>query len=80
MVEIDLLNKKFLDYKKILNNNSNNVNNSNKQRKNVINKITFLNNNIDNNINININKDLSKKSEINKLEENNSSLKKEIEI
>ena len=80
VVEIDLLNKKFLDYKKILNNNSNNVNNSNKQRKNVINKITFLNNNIDNNINININKDLSKKSEINKLEENNSSLKKEIEI
>ena len=80
VVEIDLLNKKFLDYKKILNNNSNNVNNNNKQRKNVINKITFLNNNIDNNINININKDLSKKSEINKLEENNSSLKKEIEI
>ena len=39
VVEIDLLNKKFLDYKKILNNNSNNVNNSNKQRKNVINKI-----------------------------------------
>ena len=76
VVEIDLLNKKFLDYKKILNNNSNNVNNSNKQRKNVINKITFLNNNIDNNINININKDLSKKSEINKLEENNSSNEK----
>ena len=58
-VSIDLLSKKFLNYKKTFNSNGNNLNN---KRKNVINKITFLNNNIDNNINININKDLTKKN------------------
>ena len=72
---IDLLSKKFLNYKKLLNNNQSNLN----RKKNVINKITFLNNNIDNNINININKDLNKKKEIVQLEENNSFLKSELE-
>ena len=79
-VTIDLLSKKFLNYKKFFGGGDNNLNNYKLKRKNVINKITFFNNNnIDNNINININKDLTKKNEIVQLEENNSSLKKELE-
>ena len=83
-VNIDLLSKKFLNAKDILN-KSNNENKN--RRKNVINKITFLNNNIDKNINININKTTkiyndnndSKNNEMIQLEENNISLKKELE-
>ena len=79
IVNIDLLSKKFLNYKKSFN-NSNNINNNLKtKKKNYINKITFMNNNIDNNINININNDLSKKNVSSKLEEENSSLKKDLE-
>ena len=77
IVNIDLLSKKFLNYKKTFNNT--NTNEKKSKRKNVINKITFLNNNIDNNINININKDLSKNNEIIKLKEENSSFKTELE-
>ena len=80
-VNIDLLSKKFLNYKKAFNNNNTNINDNDKKnkRKNVINKITFLNNNIDNNININIDKDLSKNNEMIKLKEENSSFKIELE-
>ena len=78
-INIDLLSTKFLNYKNSFNNNTNIKNNNKNNPKNVINKITFLNNNIDNNINININKDFSKKNEMIKLEEDYSSLKKELE-
>ena len=78
-INIDLLSRKFLNYKNSFNNNSNLKSNNKNDTKNVINKITFLNNNIDNNINININKDFSKKNEMIKLEENYSSLQKELE-
>ncbi len=64
-VTIDLLSKKFLNYKKFFGGGDNNLNNYKLKRKNVI--------------NININKDLTKKNEIVQLEENNSSLKKELE-
>ena len=76
IVSIDLLSKKFINYKKDFNNS----NGENKNRKkNVINKITFLNNNIDKNINININKDLTKNNEMIQLKENNISLQNELE-
>ena len=79
IVNIDLLSRKFIDYKKtFVNSNIANINlKSNK--KNYINKITFMNNNIDNNINININNDLTKKNITTKLEEENSSLKRDLE-
>ena len=82
-ISIDLLSKKFLNYKNsFVNNNNNNItksNNNKAKRNNLVNKITFMNNNIDKNINININNDISKKNEIMKLEDENSSLKKELE-
>ena len=74
VINIDLLSQKFVNYKRSFNNN--NVDKNNK-RKNIINKITFLNNNIDNNINININKDLSKINEMIKLKEEIENMKKE---
>ena len=78
-VNIDLLSKQFLNYKKTLN-NSNIINSSSKtKKKNFINKITFMNNNIDNNINININNDTTKRDITMKLEEENSSLKQDLE-
>ena len=78
-VNIDLLSRKFINYKKTLN-NSNVINSSSKtKKKNFINKITFMNNNIDNNINININNDTTKKNITLKLEEENSSLKQDLE-
>ena len=78
-VNIDLLSKQFLNYKKALN-NSNIINSSSKtKKKNFINKITFMNNNIDNNINININNDTTKRDITMKLEEENSSLKQDLE-
>ena len=79
IVNIDLLSKKFLNYKKTFNNSNNSNNITKSKKKNYINKITFMNNNIDNNINININNDLSKKNNSRKLEEENSSLKKDLE-
>ena len=79
VVNIDLLSKKFLNYKKSINNSNTANNNLKTKKKNYINKITFMNNNIDNNINININNDLSKKNSSSKLEEENFSLKKDLE-
>ena len=79
VINIDLLSKKFLNYKKALNTSSNNNSNTKTKKKNYINKITFINNNIDNNINININNDIAKKNITMKLEEENSTLKKDLE-
>ena len=79
VINIDLLSKKFLNYKKALNTSSNNNSNTKTKKKNYINKITFMNNNIDNNINININNDIAKKNITMKLEEENSTLKKDLE-
>ena len=79
VINIDLLSKKFLNYKKALNASSNNNSNTKTKKKNYINKITFMNNNIDNNINININNDIAKKNITMKLEEENSTLKKDLE-
>ena len=79
IINIDLLSKKFLNYKKALNTSSNNNSNTKTKKKNYINKITFMNNNIDNNINININNDIAKKNITMKLEEENSTLKKDLE-
>ena len=79
IVNIDLLSKKFQNYKKTFNNSNSTNNNPKTKKKNYINKITFMNNNIDNNINININNDLTKKNISKKLEEENSSLKKDLE-
>ena len=79
VINIDLLSKKFLNYKKALNTSSNNNSNTKSKKKNYINKITFMNNNIDNNINININNDIAKKNITMKLEEENSTLKKDLE-
>lgn len=79
VINIDLLSKKFLNYKKALNTSSNNNSNTKTKKKNYINKITFMNNNIDNNINININNDITKKNITMKLEEENSTLKKDLE-
>ena len=79
VINIDLLSKKFLNYKKALNTPSNNNSNTKSKKKNYINKITFMNNNIDNNINININNDIAKKNITMKLEEENSTLKKDLE-
>ena len=79
IVNIDLLSKKFLNYKKTFNNSNNSNNITKSKKKNYINKITFMNNNIDNNINININNDLTKKNISTKLEEENNSLKKDLE-
>ena len=79
VINIDLLSKKFLNYKKALNTSSNNNSNTKTKKKNYINKITFMNNNIDNNINININNDMAKKNITMKLEEENSTLKKDLE-
>ena len=76
-INIDLLSKNFINYKKSFNNNSNS--NNNNKKKNDNNKILFLNYNIDNNINININKESSKQNEMIKLKEDYSSLKKELE-
>ena len=79
IVNIDLLSRKFIDYKKtFVNSNIANINQKS-NKKNYINKITFMNNNIDNNINININNDLTKKNITTKLEEENSSLKRDLE-
>ena len=79
IVNIDLLSRKFIDYKKtFFNSNIANINQKS-NKKNYINKITFMNNNIDNNINININNDLTKKNITTKLEEENSSLKRDLE-
>ena len=79
IVNIDLLSRKFIDYKKtFVNSNIANINQKS-NKKNYINKITFMNNNIDNNINININNDLTKKNVTTKLEEENSSLKRDLE-
>ena len=79
VINIDLLSKKFLNYKKALNTSSNSNSNTKTKKKNYINKITFMNNNIDNNINININNDIAKKNITMKLEEENSTLKKDLE-
>ena len=79
VINIDLLSKKFLNYKKALNTSNNNNSNTKTKKKNYINKITFMNNNIDNNINININNDITKKNITLKLEEENSTLKKDLE-
>ena len=82
IINIDLLSKKFINYKRALNtsnNISNNSNNIKTKKKNYINKITFMNNNIDNNINININNDMTKKNIAMKLEEENSTLKLDLE-
>ena len=79
VINIDLLSKKFFNYKKALNTSSNNNSNTKTKKKNYINKITFMNNNIDNNINININNDIAKKNITMKLEEENSTLKKDLE-
>ena len=79
IVNIDLLSKKFLNYKKTFNSSNTANNNIKTKKKNYINKITFMNNNIDNNINININNDLTKKNISSKLEEENFSLKKDLE-
>ena len=46
VINIDLLSKKFLNYKKALNTSSNNNSNTKTKKKNYINKITFMNNNI----------------------------------
>ena len=80
-VNIDLLSQKFINYKQMLDNNGMNSNNIKTKRKKVINKITFMNNNIEKNVNININNevDISKKMSISELEKENLSLKKEIE-
>ena len=79
IINIDLLSKKFLNYKKALNTSNNITSNNKTKKKNYINKITFMNNNIDNNINININNDITKKNITMKLEEENSTLKKDLE-
>ena len=74
-INIDLLSQKFLNYKKTFNNNNNTKDDIKNKRKNIINKITFLNNSIDNSINININNDLSKKNEMIKLKEEIENMK-----
>ena len=79
IINIDLFSKKFQNYKNYYN-DSNAVNNNQKsKKKNYINKIIKVNNNIDNNINNNINNDLPKINISNKLEEENSLLKKDLE-
>ena len=80
IINIDLLSKKFLDYKRTFNNSNTSNNSIKNKKKNYINKITFMNNNIDNNINININNDLSSKNNQAKLEKENSSIKKDLEV